>query len=366
MGNSASPGQTLAQPVPAPRDALAQLPANRAFTELTVSSPGQPSDASPSPLTVQQQQQQATSKVPGEKRDSKVIKAAQYWNNFIGEVMVKNRPPENPKNKEKPRKITSAGVGQKGYNELITAFEKKTMSDSGASSGGSNTPSTNGDGSGKGSSSFQRRNSKKITLEGCQPGLRVTDAKNVFEMKNQPSTPQIYRRNSATSGSEPSEPSKQWAPPAATPPKDQDGVKSPSPMKMAKESSKLSHPATTEKDSSAKKSISNGVSIKDPTTVVNGQKESNASVKSEKKTESGVKKENTKQAKPLKTEASTEILEEAPLKKAAAALITGEINREMKREAGTAKQETPQVPPKSSGAQQSKLTYPGLLYWINS
>ncbi len=47
-----------------------------------------------------------------EKRDSKVIKAAQYWNNYIGEVLTKNKPPENPKSLEKPKKIVSAGVGQ--------------------------------------------------------------------------------------------------------------------------------------------------------------------------------------------------------------------------------------------------------------
>jgi hypothetical protein len=41
-----------------------------------------------------------------------VIKAAQYWNNYIGEVLTKNKPPENPKSLEKPKKIVSAGVGQ--------------------------------------------------------------------------------------------------------------------------------------------------------------------------------------------------------------------------------------------------------------
>jgi len=46
-------------------------------------------------------------------RDSKVIKAAAYWNNYIGEVKSKARPPANPKLMEKPKKIVSAGIGQK-------------------------------------------------------------------------------------------------------------------------------------------------------------------------------------------------------------------------------------------------------------
>ena len=106
-----------------------------------------------------------------DKRDSKVIKAAQYWNNYIGEVLVKNKPPENPKSLEKPKKIVSAGVGPKGYNELKNTFEQ----------------------------GLQRRNSKKIAVDSCLPGLRVTDALSAFEKKNQPPTPVIYRKNSVAS-----------------------------------------------------------------------------------------------------------------------------------------------------------------------
>jgi len=116
----------------------------------------------------------STSLTRPEKRDSKVIKAAQYWNNYIGEVLVKNKPPENPKSLEKPKKIVSAGVGQKGYNDLKNTFEQ----------GGN----------------LQRRNSKKMTLDSCLPGLRVTDAKSAFERKNQPPTPVIYRKNNVTEG----------------------------------------------------------------------------------------------------------------------------------------------------------------------
>ena len=46
-----------------------------------------------------------------------------------------------------------------------------------------------------------RRNSKKLQLEGCTPGLRVNDAASVFEKKAaQPPTPSIFRRNSVNSG----------------------------------------------------------------------------------------------------------------------------------------------------------------------
>ena len=39
-----------------------------------------------------------------------------------------------------------------------------------------------------------RRNSKKLALEGCTPGLRVNDAASVFEKKAaQPPTPSIFR-----------------------------------------------------------------------------------------------------------------------------------------------------------------------------
>ena len=202
----------------------------RPFTDLSTASPNN------SGAGIHQQAQQAPK--PGEKRDSKVIKAAQYWNNFIGEVMVKNKPPENPKNLEKPRKITSAGVGQKGYNDLKTAFEKKHQQ----------THANEANNGNEKSGGFQRRNSKKMVVEGCQPGLRVTDAKNVFEMKNQPSTPVIYRRNSVTPSNEKDQKPK-WSQRKMSDEKS-DGVKSPDLNKMASEPFKEPSPPSN--------SVSNG------------------------------------------------------------------------------------------------------------
>ncbi|CAB4064334.1 NUAK family SNF1-like kinase 1,Serine/threonine-protein kinase par-1,NUAK family SNF1-like kinase 2 [Lepeophtheirus salmonis] len=72
-----------------------------------------------------------------ENRDSKVIKAAQYWNNFIDSI---------------------CGVGLKGMNELKTTFEN------------SKEPT-------------EKRSARKSSVGGCNPGLK-------------PPTPVIYRRNS--------------------------------------------------------------------------------------------------------------------------------------------------------------------------
>jgi hypothetical protein len=138
---------------------------------------------SPHPKTLQRPEKR-------DNRDSKVIKAAQYWNNYIGEVLDKKKPPENVKSLEKPKKITSAGVGPKGYNDLKSAFEHARL----AKTDEQTTTTTNFPG-------MQRRNSRKLTIDGCTPGLKVNDAKSVFELKNQPpTTPVIFRRNSSMSG----------------------------------------------------------------------------------------------------------------------------------------------------------------------
>ena len=124
---------------------------------------------------------------PGEKRDSKVIKAAAYWNNYIGEVIQKSKPPDNVKDMDKPKKIVSAGVGPRGMDHLKNTFESKKA------------PKTSDE-----KLAIMRRNSKKLNLEGCTPGLRVNDAKSVFETKSQPpATPTILRRNSVNSGQQP-------------------------------------------------------------------------------------------------------------------------------------------------------------------
>jgi len=117
-----------------------------------------------------------------EKRDSKVIKAAAYWNNFIGEVTSKAKPPSNPKLLEKPKKIVSAGIGEKGLKELTSAFE-------------SGKPIEKDD-----KLTLIRRNSKKMNAEPCNPGLRVNDAKSHFEKKFQqpPETPRMSRRASGS------------------------------------------------------------------------------------------------------------------------------------------------------------------------
>ena len=128
-------------------------------------------------------------------RDSKVIKAASYWNNYIGEVLDKKKPPENLKSLEKPKKISSAGIGNKGYNDIKSAFEfnrsGNPLSKTPEESSSSNIAGTFG--------GMQRRNSRKIPVEGCNPGLKVSDAKSAFEQKTQPATPVIFRRNSSTS-----------------------------------------------------------------------------------------------------------------------------------------------------------------------
>ena len=152
------------------------------------------------------------SNIPGtpEKRDSKVIKAAAYWNNFIGEVTAKSRPPSNPKLMDKPKKITSAGIGERGLTELKTAFE-------------SGKPIERDD-----KFTIMRRNSKKGNVESCNPGLRVNEAKSQFEKKFQSSqepapTPSMRRRASGTLDK-----------PETPTPKNSDVSKSPSPVKHDK------------------------------------------------------------------------------------------------------------------------------------
>ena len=153
------------------------------------------------------------SNIPGtpEKRDSKVIKAAAYWNNFIGEVTAKSRPPSNPKLMEKPKKIVSAGIGEKGLKDLTTAFE-------------SGKPIEKDD-----KYTILRRNSKKSSnVESCNPGLRVNEAKSQFEKKfmqqAEPSpTPSMRRRASGTLDK-----------PETPTPKNSDVSKSPSPIKAEK------------------------------------------------------------------------------------------------------------------------------------
>ena len=122
---------------------------------------------------------------PQEKsRDSKVIKAAAYWNNYIGEVKSKARPPANPKTMEKPKKIVSAGIGENAMKDMTKAFE-------------SGKPITEGD-----KFTLLRRNSKKMSVESINPGLRVNDAKSHFEKKaalQQPiETPRMTRRASGS------------------------------------------------------------------------------------------------------------------------------------------------------------------------
>ena len=116
-----------------------------------------------------------------EKRDSKVIKAAAYWNNYIGEVTSKAKPPSNPKMMDKPKKIISAGIGERGLKELTSAFEQ----------GKSIQPEDK--------FTLLRRNSKKSNVDSCNPGLRVNDAKSVFEKKfQQTETPRLTRRGSSS------------------------------------------------------------------------------------------------------------------------------------------------------------------------
>ena len=126
-------------------------------------------------------------------RDSKVIKAAAYWNTFIGEVMDKKKPPDNVKSLEKPKKIVSAGVGPRGMENLKSAFEQNKLNQNVEEQ---SNVSNNSNGA------MQRRNSRKMApVEGCVPGLKVTDAKSVFEIKAQQTpTPVLYRRNSSMSG----------------------------------------------------------------------------------------------------------------------------------------------------------------------
>ncbi len=130
--------------------------------------------------------------------ESKVGKAAQFWNNYIGDVIKKSKPPENVKSLEKPKKIVSAGVGSRGMNDLKKAFEGGK---------GVNSKRTQDE-----KLAIMRRNSKKLNLEGCTPGLKVTDAKSVFESKKlQPTTPAILRRNSVNSNSSGSCSSQKWS-----------------------------------------------------------------------------------------------------------------------------------------------------------
>merc|ERR1719483_1295463 len=144
-----------------------------------------------------------------EKRDSKVIKAAAYWNNFIGEVTSKAKPPSNPKLLEKPKKITSAGIGEKGLKELTSAFE-------------TGKPIEKED-----KMTLIRRNSKKMNVETCNPGLRVNDAKSHFEKKFQqpPETPRMSRRASGSLEKP------RWG---VKDDKESDNSKSPSPTKSEK------------------------------------------------------------------------------------------------------------------------------------
>ena len=123
-----------------------------------------------------------SSKRGPEKRDSKVIKAAAYWNNYIGEVTSKAKPPSNPKTMDKPKKIISAGIGERGLKELTSAFEQgKPIQQQ------------------EDKYTLTRRNSKKLNVESCNPGLRVNDAKSVFEKKFQQSeTPRVSRRASSS------------------------------------------------------------------------------------------------------------------------------------------------------------------------
>ena len=122
-----------------------------------------------------------SNKKNSDKRDSKVIKAAAYWNNYIGEVTSKSKPPSNPKSYEKPKKIVSAGIGERGLKELTSAFEM----------GKPIQPEDK--------YTILRRNSKKMSVDSCNPGLRVNDAKSVFEKKFQPTeTPRLVRRASSS------------------------------------------------------------------------------------------------------------------------------------------------------------------------
>ena len=121
---------------------------------------------------------------PDKSRDSKVIKAAAYWNNYIGEKKSQAKPPANPKTLEKPKKIISAGIGENAMKDMTKAFE-------------SGKPIAEGD-----KFTLLRRNSKKMSVESINPGLRVNDAKSHFEKKaalQQPiETPRMTRRASGT------------------------------------------------------------------------------------------------------------------------------------------------------------------------
>jgi len=147
-----------------------------------------------------------------EKRDSKVIKAAAYWNNYIGEVTSKAKPPSNPKSMEKPKKIVSAGIGEKGLRELTSAFE-------------TGKPIDKDD-----KLTLMRRNSKKMSVETCNPGLRVNDAKSHFEKKFQqpPETPRMTRRASGSLEKP------RWGAREDSNGKSSDTSKSPSPTKSEK------------------------------------------------------------------------------------------------------------------------------------
>jgi len=175
-----------------------------------------------------------------DKRDSKVIKAAAYWNNFIGEVTAKSRPPSNPKTLDKPKKIVSAGIGEKGLKDLTTAFEKGKPIDT------------------EDKYTIMRRNSKKMSVEPCNPGLRVNEAKSHFEKKFQSTpepvpTPSMRRRASGTLDKP------KWGSGSETPPtsgKNSDASKSPSPVKADKSLTlpqPISKNRSPEKESQSKK-----------------------------------------------------------------------------------------------------------------
>ena len=169
----------------------------------------------------------SNSNIPGtpDKRDSKVIKAAAYWNNFIGEVTAKSRPPSNPKMMDKPKKIVSAGIGERGLKELTTAFE-------------AGKPIDKDD-----KYTIIRRNSKKNTVEPCKPGLRVNEAKSQFEKKfavPEPSPTPSMRRRASGSLEQTESPT----------PKNSDVSKSPSPVK-AEKSMTLPQPLNRQKSPEA-------------------------------------------------------------------------------------------------------------------
>merc|ERR1719410_1458615 len=134
--------------------------------------------------------------------------------------------PSNPKLMDKPKKIVSAGIGERGLKDLTTAFE-------------SGKPIDKDD-----KYTIIRRNSKKGNVESCNPGLRVNEAKSQFEKKfmqqAEPSpTPSMRRRASGTLDK-----------PETPTPKNSDVSKSPSPVK-AEKSMTLPQPLNKQKSPEA-------------------------------------------------------------------------------------------------------------------